>query len=75
MPKRHHFTEEELAAGAERVRDVLTTALHGRASQNADPALHLLTGSKSAIERAIVEALHMGAKLHRDQAAGNRFSS
>jgi hypothetical protein len=59
----HRLTAEDLADAAEWVRVVLTDAMHGRGEDAAQ--LHLLTGSKSEIERAISAAIVAGVERGR----------
>lgn len=65
--KTHTFTADELGDAAEAVRVVLTDAMHGRGEGAA--SLHLLTGSKSEIRRAIAAAIVAGGERGR---AGRR---
>ena len=59
--KTYTFTLTEMGDAAENVRDVLTSALHGRDTRD----INLLKGSKTAIRQAIFEAIIEGVDAGR----------
>lgn len=68
--KTHTFSQADIADAAEHVRVLLTDALHNRGPDAA--SLHLLTGSKSAINRAIAAGIIDGVERGRAFRAEDR---
>lgn len=58
----HKLTDAEIEAGLERVRSLVTDALHGRTPAS----LHPLTGSKTALRVEMLRVFHEGAWAHHE---------